>query len=146
MNTNTRYLHDNIVNYAKALVKTLPPKLEVCTFVCTGSEANDLALRMARTYTGRKDIICLHSAYHGHTTSLIEISPYKYEGKGGFDKVKTTYKVPAPDIYRGEHKGGNAGLEYAKDVVKAIEESQRNGTGIAAMIAESILGCAGQIP
>ena len=84
LNTNMRYLHDNIVNYAKALVSTLPDSLCVCTFVNSGSEANDLALRMSRLITEREDIICLDGAYHGHTSELIKISPYKYGTKGGF--------------------------------------------------------------
>ena len=67
LNTNTRYLNDNIVRFAKALSDTLPEGLCVCTFTNSGSEANELALRMARTFTKRKDIICIHSAYHGNT-------------------------------------------------------------------------------
>ena len=84
LNTNTRYLHDGIINYTERLAKTLPKK-ELDTFfvVCTGSEANDLALRMARTFTARDDILVLDWAYHGHTQALIDISPYKYKRKGG---------------------------------------------------------------
>ena len=80
LNTNTRYLHDNLVRYARRLCETLPEPLRVCYFVCSGSEANELALRLARTHTQRKDLIVVDVAYHGNTTSLIEISPYKFEG------------------------------------------------------------------
>ena len=83
LNTNTRYLHDNIVEYAQQLTATLPEPLRVCFFVNSGSEANDLALRLARTYTGQTDTICIDAAYHGNLTSLIEISPYKFAGPGG---------------------------------------------------------------
>src|SRR5262249_31836846 len=83
LNTNTRYLHDLINQYANELCSTLPAPLSVCFFVNSGSEANELALRMARAHTGRRAMIVLESAYHGHTTSLIEISPYKHAGPGG---------------------------------------------------------------
>ena len=80
LNTNTRYLHHNLVRYAERLTATMPDPLNVCFFVCSGSEANDLALRLARTHTGQHDVIILEGAYHGNLTSLIEISPYKYNG------------------------------------------------------------------
>ncbi|KAK5611592.1 hypothetical protein CRENBAI_014683 [Crenichthys baileyi] len=78
LNTNSRFLHDNLVLYAQRLQATLPDKLSVCYFVNSGSEANDLALRLAWHYTGNKDIITLENAYHGHVSSLIDISPYKF--------------------------------------------------------------------
>src|SRR2546427_11447853 len=78
LNTNTRYLHDNLVRCAGRLCATLPEPLRVCFFVCSGSEANELALRLARTHTRQKNTIVIDSAYHGNTTSLVEISPYKF--------------------------------------------------------------------
>ena len=83
LNTNTRYLHDNIIEYAGRLLSKFPDPLSVCYFVCTGSEANELALRMARAYTGRREIITVDGAYHGNTQALIDISPYKHDGPGG---------------------------------------------------------------
>ena len=83
LNTNTRYLHDNIVEYAQRLIATLPDPLSVCFFVCTGSEANELALRLARTHTGNTDFVVVDHAYHGNTNAVIEISPYKFNGSGG---------------------------------------------------------------
>ncbi|KAI1887771.1 hypothetical protein AGOR_G00193790 [Albula goreensis] len=82
LNTNSRFLHDNLVQYAQRLQATLPDKLSVCYFVNSGSEANDLALRLAWQYTGHKDIITLDHAYHGHVSSLIAISPYKFHQLG----------------------------------------------------------------
>ncbi len=75
LNTNTRYLHDNANRYAERLTSLLPAPLRVCYFVNSGSEANELALRLARTHTNREDTIVLEHAYHGHTTTLIDISP-----------------------------------------------------------------------
>ena len=83
LNTNTRYLHDNIIEYAERLLAKFPEPLKVCYFVCTGSEANELALRLARTYTRSRHIIMVDGAYHGNTQTLIDISPYKHDGPGG---------------------------------------------------------------
>src|SRR6202165_4864227 len=105
LNTNTRYLHDNLVYYAERLCATLPEPLRVCFFVCSGSEANELALRLARTHTGRKDMIVVDAAYHGNTTSLVEISPYKFAGPGGSGVPSYVHKVLVPDVYRGQYRG-----------------------------------------
>jgi 4-aminobutyrate aminotransferase-like enzyme/Ser/Thr protein kinase RdoA (MazF antagonist) len=147
LNTNTRYLHDNLVRYARRLCATLPEPLSVCFFVCSGSEANELALRLARTHTQRKDLIVVDVAYHGNTTSLIEISPYKFDGPGGTGAPPYVHKVPKPDAYRGEYKQNDlhAGVKYARYVERAIQEVQNNGSEVAAFICESLLGCAGQI-
>ena len=75
LNTNTRYLHENIVEYARRLSATLPEPLEVCYFVCSGSEANELALRLARMATGRRDVVVIDSAYHGNTGALNDADP-----------------------------------------------------------------------
>src|ERR1043166_7973301 len=77
LNTNTRYLHESLVRYTERLCETLPEPLRVCFFVNSGSEANELALRLARTHTGRKETIVLEAGYHGNTSGLIEISSYK---------------------------------------------------------------------
>ena len=86
LNTNTRYLHPKQTEYATRLCGMFPDPLNVCFFTTSGSEANDLALRLARTYTKRSDVIVLGSAYHGNLSSMVEISPYKYEGDGGFSR------------------------------------------------------------
>src|SRR6202030_1549169 len=86
LNTNTRYLHDNATRYAERLKKLLPAQLEVCFFLNSGSEANELALRLARTHTNREDVLVLEHAYHGHTSTLIDISPYKFNGPGGMGR------------------------------------------------------------
>lgn len=129
LNTNTRYLHDNIVEYALRLKEKLPDPLGVFFFVCSGSEANDLALRLARTHTRRRDAIVIEGAYHGNLTSLIEISPYKFDGPGGEGAPPYVKKVPTPDGYRGPYKGGDpdAGAKYAQHVERAIEGVPERG-------------------
>ena len=147
LNTNTRYLHDNIVTLAQRLTATLPPPLSVCFFVNSGSEANDLALRLARTHTGQQDTLVLDGAYHGNLTSLIEISPYKFDGPGGKGAPPHVHKLPMPDPYRGPYKSSDlqAGQKYAAHVQETINQILAKGRGIAAFIAESLLGCGGQI-
>ncbi|HET7702828.1 MAG TPA: aminotransferase class III-fold pyridoxal phosphate-dependent enzyme, partial [Candidatus Limnocylindrales bacterium] len=83
LNTNTRYLHENVVRYAERLTALLPAHFEVCFFTNSGSEANELALRLARAATGRADVTTVDVAYHGNTQRLIEVSPYKFNGPGG---------------------------------------------------------------
>jgi 4-aminobutyrate aminotransferase-like enzyme len=93
LNTNTRYVYPELADYAEALTATLPEKLSVCYFVNSGSEANDLALRIARQYTQGEGVVCVEGAYHGHTAELVKISPYKFDGKGGFPQPPTTEKA-----------------------------------------------------
>jgi len=147
LNTNTRYLHDNIIEYAGRLLSKFPDPLNVCYFVCTGSEANELALRLARAYTGQQEIITVDGAYHGNTQALIDISPYKHDGPGGRGTPPGVHKVTMPDGYRGPHKGSGAdvGTKYAAYVREAVEGIQSKGAGLAAFICESMLGCGGQI-
>lgn len=200
LNTNTRYLHPNMAKLAKKLVSKCPDPLEVVVLVNSGSEANDLALRLARAHAdGSRNVICFDGAYHGHTMSVLEISPYKYEmgteytgglSRLGLQKQPTTsafsssskkeldgsdnsqeekksggldvdqydssppcFATPAPyiwqcvrpDVYRGPHRGPNAGFEYARYVEEACHHiTTVRREPVAAMIMEgglSIGGC-----
>ena len=147
LNTNTRYLHDYLVEYARRLAQTMPGELEVCFFVCSGSEANELALRLARSATGRRDVIVVDGAYHGHTTGMIDISPYKFDGPGGEGRPAHVRVAPMPDGYRGTHRYEDPEMaaRYAAGVAAAITEARADGREIAAFFCESMLGCAGQI-
>ncbi|HEX6027234.1 MAG TPA: aminotransferase class III-fold pyridoxal phosphate-dependent enzyme, partial [Solirubrobacter sp.] len=102
LNTNTRYLHRSVIDYARALAATLPDPLHVCFFVNSGSEANDLALRLADAHTGRDEVIVLDHAYHGHLSSTIAISPYKLSEPrarvaepGSLDSLRAQIDAPA---------------------------------------------------
>ncbi|MBY8996966.1 MAG: aminotransferase class III-fold pyridoxal phosphate-dependent enzyme [Candidatus Thorarchaeota archaeon] len=145
LNTNTRYLHENLVRYAKRLTAKLPKELSVCFFVNSGSEANELALRLARTHTKQKDIIAIDGAYHGNTAELVNISSYKHDGPGGEGAPPHVHVVRMPDTYRGEYKGSNAGKMYAEDVLEATQKINGQGKGVAAFICEPLMGCGGQI-
>ncbi len=130
LNTNTRYLHDTILEYAEQLTSTLPEPLSVCYFVNSGSEANELALRLARAHTKARDMIVLDHAYHGNTTTLIDISPYKHDGPGGSGPPPWVHKVPLPRSEQDAH-----------DVVEVIKTTD----GLCGFIAESMPSVAGQI-
>jgi 4-aminobutyrate aminotransferase-like enzyme/murein DD-endopeptidase MepM/ murein hydrolase activator NlpD len=147
LNTNTRYLHDNIIAYAAALTATLPKPLTVAGFVCSGSEANELALRLARNYRQSRGIIAMDWAYHGNTQALIEISPYKYKRKGGLGRPATTGEAALPDAYRApsDWPRDEIGRRYAASVAEAAAAMQRDGQPPAAFIAESLPSSAGQI-
>lgn len=148
LNTNTRYLNDAMMDYAKALTAKLPAKLSVCYFTNSGSEANDLAIRMARHFTGKKDVIVLDHAYHGTSTLAIEMSPYKFDGKGGGGQQPYIHKAVSPDMYRGDYQYGDtdAGEKYAESVLDILNGLKQNNKGAAAFICETLLGVGGQIP
>jgi len=144
LNTNTRYLHRTILDYAERLAATFPSPLSVVYFTNSGSEANELALRIARTVTARHDIVALDWGYHGNTNDLVEVSAYKFKRAGGAGKPPHTHLAELPDPYRGSH--GDDGATYAQSVATAIAAAvARNGSGPAAFIAESISGCGGQV-
>ncbi|XP_075959525.1 5-phosphohydroxy-L-lysine phospho-lyase isoform X2 [Anarhichas minor] len=145
LNTNSRFLHDNIVTYADRLAATLPEKLCVFYFVNSGSEANDLALRLAQQYTQHEDVIVLDHAYHGHLMSLIDISPYKFRKLAG--QKEWVHVAPLPDTYRGAYGEDHPdpGQAYADTVKDLIEEVHRKGRKISAFFAESLPSVGGQI-
>ena len=146
LNTNTRYLHENINILAQELLDTLPPELCVVHFVNSGSEANELALRMAKTVTRQKDVLASEIGYHGNTNACIEVSSYKFDGQGGSGCPEHTHLFPLPDTFRGKYRGKNTAGDYANDLKKQIEILKQKGRSPAAMIIEPIISCGGQIP
>jgi 4-aminobutyrate aminotransferase-like enzyme len=147
LNTNTRYLHDIVNHYAERLLELVPKPLYACFFVNSGSEANELALRMARTHTGRDDVIVLEHAYHGHTNTLIDISPHKFNGPGGGGRKPWVHVATLADDYRGLYRreDPDAGTKYAAHIAQVLEHLQGEGRGVAAFIAETLPSVAGQI-
>jgi 4-aminobutyrate aminotransferase-like enzyme/Ser/Thr protein kinase RdoA (MazF antagonist) len=147
LNTNTRYLHERLVEYAERLTATMPAPLSVCYFVNSGSEANELAIRLARAATGRRGMVVVEVGYHGNTTTLIDVSPYKHDGAGGSGPPAWVRKIPMPDDYRGAFRRGDAeaGRKYAAAVTAATDALAGAGEPVAAFLAESLLSCGGQI-
>lgn len=145
LNTNTRYLTEAHVAYAERLAALFPLALDTVFLVNSGTEANELALRLACTHTGREDIFVLDSAYHGHTRKLIEVSPYKFMGPGGKGQAEPwVHVVPMPDGFRGQYKGETreTGVAYGETVGSAIRDAERP---VAAFLAETLPSCGGQI-
>ncbi|MCH2135601.1 MAG: aminotransferase class III-fold pyridoxal phosphate-dependent enzyme [Phycisphaerales bacterium] len=146
LNTNTRYLHATVLDLAQRLVATMPEGLDVCTFVNSGSEANELALRMCRAASGANDVLVIDGAYHGCSGNCIAMSPYKFNGPGGGGCPDWVHVVPAPDTYRGEFQGEDAPQACGLEVGRVIGEAARAGRSIAGFFAESLLSCGGQVP
>ncbi|CAN5724587.1 aspartate aminotransferase family protein [soil metagenome] len=136
--THTRYLHDGILNYADDLLPTLGGGLEHLMLTCTGSEANDLALRIAKHHTGNKGIIITSEAYHGNSDLTAGLSP----SLGEFSPLGTwVRRVPSPDSYRVDPE--HMGRWLAAHVAEQIADLQRRGEGVAAFIADSLFSSDG---
>lgn len=145
LNTNTRYLHEEIIAYSKELLKKLPPHLSVIHIVNSGSEANELAIRMAKSCTGREDFMAIEAGYHGNTNAAIDVSSYKFGGIGGEGCPDTTHILPLPDSFRGKYMGPDRGKKYAQHATDIIENLKKEGRQIAGFIGESMISCGGQI-
>ena len=145
LNTNTRYLQEQLTEYAEQLTALLPSTLSVCYFTTSGSEANELALRLARARTRARDLIVLDSAYHGHTTTLIDISPYKSLGPGGEGSPDWVHVAPLPDVYRTRGIQGDPGAWFAARVGDVIADIASKGRRLSGFIAETCPSVGGQI-
>ena len=147
LNTNTRYLHEHLAHYAERLTSTLPEPLRICYFVNSGSEANELALRLARAHTRQRDLVVLDAAYHGNTTTLIDISPYKFNGPGGTGKPAWVHVAPMPHRTWNPADGASSVSEatYVDAVARLIDQMRAAGGGLCGFIAESCPSVGGQI-
>ncbi|UYV37958.1 aminotransferase class III-fold pyridoxal phosphate-dependent enzyme [Rhodobacteraceae bacterium D3-12] len=125
LNTHTRYLHDGIVTYAEDLTSTFADPLNAMMFTCTGSEANDIALRMARAVTGKTGVIATDHTYHGNTMAVSQLSCTNPPP----DRWDTVEFVPAPDSYR--PMSGEVWAGHVRDAIKRLEAK---GHGLSALI------------
>jgi len=146
LNTNSRYLYDELPAYAKRLTNKFPSPLNVVMFVNSGTEANDLALRLARTYTGRKDILVMEKAYHGNSSAVTEISPNRLVGEGRPGLPDHVHAVMLTDTFRGEVKAheSHAGEFYAQSVKDTLDRLDQQNRQAAAFVCESFVGTGGQ--
>ena len=137
LNTNTRYVYDGLTEYLSRIADTLPEPLSVGFLVNSGSEANELAVRIARAHTGAHDMVVVEGAYHGHTGMLVDLSPYKFRGPGGKGEPEPwVHVLPIPDSYRRD------GVDFPAEARLAIEGAGR----FAGLLIETMLSCAGQVP
>ena len=133
LNTHTRYLNDGIVDYAERLLATLAMPGYQAMFTCTGSEANDLALRLAGSFTGGQGVVVTAHAYHGVTSSIAACSPAFGDGVPLGPNVRT---VPPPDAYRGNAQ--EVAARFTRDVQAAIADLQRHGIRPAALLLDTL--------
>jgi 4-aminobutyrate aminotransferase-like enzyme/Ser/Thr protein kinase RdoA (MazF antagonist) len=145
LNTNTRYLHENINNLAKEILETLPKEISVLHFVNSGSEANELAIRMIKACTDSDEIIASEHGYHGNTNGTVNISSYKFDGKGGKGKPNNTHIFPIPDAFRGKYRGENTADKYADEVQILIDKIHQQNKKVGGFIMEPIISCGGQV-
>lgn len=148
LNTNARFLYKENIAYAEKLLSFFPPSLQVIFFTCTGSEANDLALRLARCYTGEQDVIVIDGEYHGNTTAVDEISTCLMDNPtASKSKRSFTHPLIQPNTFRGKYQENTADVAqlYANDVTEKINDIKSQGRNVAAFISESLLGSGGGV-
>ncbi|MGX1352086.1 4-aminobutyrate aminotransferase-like enzyme [Bradyrhizobium elkanii] len=138
LSTHTRYLNDVVDGYAERLLATFPRVIDHLVLTCTGSEANDLALRVAKVATGRTGFIVTETAYHGNSTAVTDVSPSSRPGQPLPPHVRA---VPAPEMYR--NPVGDPGQRFAESVAAAITDLERSGFGFAALLVDTIFSSDG---
>jgi len=142
LNTHTRYLDETIIEYGEKLVSKFDPSLSRVHLCCTGTESNELALRIARTCTGASGVIVSDFAYHGNSKTVAEISSAFPNPEGVGTDVRV---VTVPDVYRLRPgiDAASAAEAYAKDIAAAIEDMAANGIKPAALLVDTIFSCEG---
>jgi 4-aminobutyrate aminotransferase-like enzyme/Ser/Thr protein kinase RdoA (MazF antagonist)/murein DD-endopeptidase MepM/ murein hydrolase activator NlpD len=145
LNTNTRYLHPAQLAFAEELLARLPAHLTHVFLVNSGSEGNELALRLARTHTGGRDMVTPDHGYHGNTTGAYDLSAYKFNKPNGGGRPDWVQLVPVADAYRGAHQGADAAERYAGYVEAAVGRVRERGGRLAGFIAETFPSVAGQV-
>lgn len=147
MNSNTRYLHPAQIAFADKVLSRMPKSLDVCFFVNSGSEANELALRLARAHTGGKDMITPDHGYHGNTTGAIDVSAYKFNAKGGVGQADWVQLIDVADDYRGRYRRDDpqCAEKYASQVDNALANITLRHGKLAGFIAETYPSVGGQI-
>lgn len=142
LNTNTRYLHGEVVRLAERLSSTMPPELDTWVFTCSGSEANDLAVRIARALTGRQGVLVTENSYHGNTAVTGDLSLIEYDVAR---RPKWIGCLPPPNVYRGRYRCGESALggKYASHVEKARAALNASGEDVAAVLVDSIFDAEG---
>ncbi len=141
LTTHTRYLHEGIVRYSEELLATMPDEIGHVMYTCTGSEAGDLAMRLAKHTTGGTGVVVTRNAYHGVTTEVAALSP----SLGGLDSLPDWVRVvPAPDAYRVDTTGyAGLGEWFEAQVQAAIDDLEAHGIRFAAFVADSVFASDG---
>lgn len=141
LNTHTRYLHEAILDYSERILATMPPAIDTAMYMCTGSEANDLAVRVAQRYTGGQGVIVTREAYHGTSALTSGLSPALGTGQ---EMLPIARAVAAPDPYRSG--SGELAQRFAAAIQAQIDDLANNGITFAAFLADSIFSSDGVFP
>ena len=137
LNTHTRYLHENIVEAGEALAAKLPGDLDAVAFVCTGTEANDLAIQIARILTGKEGVIVTEASYHGNSALVTQLSTDMVPAE---DRAHYVGTIKPPNTYRGPFREGehqDLAAHYAVMAVDAMAGLDERGMGTAALMIDS---------
>ena len=137
--TSQGFTSDLLTRYVSTLIETMPEPLNTCYLTNSGSEANDLALRLAAAVTGSEDVLVVEDGYHGNIKSLVDASP-KIISRNKLDKKDHVHITSLPDLYRGKYgyDDEDAGLKYAKDLEDQIRKAEANGRKIGAFLYEPL--------
>ncbi|WP_233548803.1 aminotransferase [Galactobacter valiniphilus] len=146
LNTNSRFLYRELGEYAQRLADLAPEGLDTVLFVNSGSEAVDLALKLARAASGRPEVAALREAYHGWTAGADAVTTSAYDSPHALESLPGWVKVlDVPHPLRGAYTGDDAGARYAADAAAALAGWADTGTPVGAFICESVLGNAGGV-
>ncbi|WP_053388215.1 aminotransferase [Leucobacter japonicus] len=148
LNTNSRFLYRELAEYSERLLALVPPESELDTvlLVNSGSEAVDLALRLAQAATGRKTVVALREAYHGWTMASDAVTTSAYDNPFALEnRPDWVHVADVPNRFRGTYRGDDTGAAYAADLGRDLDELSADGRDVAAFICESVLGNAGGV-
>lgn len=148
LNTNSRFLYRELAEYSERLLELLPADsgLDTVLLVNSGSEAVDLALRLAQAATGRKTVVALREAYHGWTMASDAVTTSAYDNPYALEnRPEWVHVADVPNRYRGTYRGEGTGPRYAADLGRDLETLAAEGRDVAAFICESVLGNAGGV-
>ena len=144
LNTNTRYIYEELLSYTDALLSKFPSQLNKVYLVNSGSAASDLALRIAKTFTEKNMTMVMEHGYHGNTQNTIDISHYKYNHKGGKGRADSIIEAKLPKYFQSGFDSEEAAATHFSSL--ALTDIRKNKGQIAAFITEPIVGCGGQVP
>lgn len=146
LNTNSRFHYASVAELSERLLAKVPDSFDTVLLVNSGSEAVELALRLAKAFTGRQDVLCVHESYHGWSLGADAVSTSVSDNPRALEtRPDWVHVADAPNAYRGRHRGEGAGAAYAAGVVRQLQQLHDAGTPVGTFIAEPRNGNAGAI-
>ena len=145
LSTNTRYLSDLHLNYVEHLLSLFPDRFDTCFLVNSGSEANEVAMRLAGAFTGRKDMAVSEVGYHGITQKALDISHYKFAGPGGQGQADWVHVLPIPNTFSGPFQGPDATTRYSDEAAGLIQQIGGAENTLAGCLLEIFPSVGGQL-